>query len=212
MSNAQNLHRYRYWLSVAYRHARVSSEADDLLQDALLIALQRSILPLQTTDSDAWFAAVIRKQASMQARGAVRARQREQRHAEPHDGIDTSGIYDAGGHINVAQLLAIAAAQRSVLLLALHGLDRAEICQVLDISDDALRQRLAALKRSVAGTNLSSLGERLKIWLAARGAADVGLRRAALARGPARLAGFRMGVTDPDGHLLGIHAPRKVKT
>ncbi len=210
MNDVEDPDRYRYWLGKARAHSRISSESEDLLHNGLVIALQRSVFPLQSTDHDAWFDAVLRKQAAFQARSAVRARQREQPVFEAINSASTSQMDHASRGIDSSQLQAVPPAQRSVLLLALHGLNRAEIRQVLDLSDEVLRQRLSALRRSVFGAGLSSLSEPFQHWLASRGHADTGLRRAALARGSARLAGFRLGISDPDGHLVGIHAPRKI--
>ena len=178
-----------------------------------MIALQRSVFPLQSAEHDGWFDAVLRKQAAFQGRSAVRTRQRERLVVEAINSNSNSHVDYASRGIDISQLQAVPPAQRSVLLLALHGLSRAEVRQVLDISDDVLRQRLSALRRSVSGTGLSGLSglsEPFQHWVASRGPADTGLRRAALARGSARVAGFRMGISDPDGHLLGIHATRKL--
>lgn len=211
VGNQDHRGRYHHWLRLAHAHARVGSEAGDLLQDALLIAWQRSIFPLQSTDHDAWFSGVLRRQAAFQARGAVRARRREQITAARIDDVDVACTLDAWGPDRLP-LATLAPAQRSVLLLALHGLDRPEICQLLDISDGTLRQRLTALRRSVSGSAWSDLVEPFQRWLASCGATDTGLARAALARGAARVAGFRLGLSDPDGHVLGISAPRKADT
>ena len=124
------------------------------------------------------------------------------------DGQTNVPVADASRAVQEA-LHALPASLRAVVTLALHGLDRDEIRQVLDLPDTALRQRLTALRRRLDDSSLAGLRAPFQAWLAARAGGDGGLKRAALARGPARIAGFRMGVADPDGHLLGIHVPRR---
>ena len=68
---------YRRLRADARRHARQAQDADDLVQDALLIALEQG-----RGDDPAWLAGVIRSQAAMQARSAIRRRRRETAVAE----------------------------------------------------------------------------------------------------------------------------------
>lgn len=204
---------YTRWLRRARRLVANAAEADDLLQEALLVAFQSGRQPLVDDRHDAWFHGVLRKLAAFLARGAGRRRGREEAVATEGDTEASAADLGATGGDAVTAVRAVLAdlppAQSSVLVLVLHGLDRAEIRQVLGIADTALRQRLAALRRRLADASLGALQEPFQAWLAARNGADAGLKRATLARGPARIHGFRMGVSDPDGHLLGIHVPRR---
>ena len=68
---------YRRLRAEARRHARRAVDADDLVQDALLIALE-----LGRSDDPAWLAGVIRNQAAIQARSAILRRRRETAVAE----------------------------------------------------------------------------------------------------------------------------------
>lgn len=201
------------WLRIARRHAG-AGEADDLLQEALLVAFEAGRQPLLDDQHEAWFHGVLRKLAAFRVRSAVRRRGREEAAvadptAERVDAADHGVSVDEAVTAVRTTLMAIPPSQRSLLVLILHGLDRAEIRQVLGIADTALRQRLAGLRKRLADASLGATQEPFQAWLAVRNGAEVGLKRAALARGPARIAGFRMGMSDPDGHLLGIHVPRR---
>ena len=205
---------YAKWLDAARRASRRESEAEDLLQDALIIAFESGRAPLQGDGDAAWFRAVLERHAAFRARGAIRSRQREADFASAQQRAE--GPTDTPEHPDPSLSLIDSLAdwptsQRSVLLLALHGLDREEIRRVLDIPDTALRQRLAAIRKRLVGSTLKTLCESFQQWLGKQGAYDAGLRRAALARGPAHVEEFRLGVSDPDGHLLGLGAPRRPK-
>ena len=148
----------------------------------------------------------------IRARGAVRSRQREADFASAQP--QTQELTDTPDHLDpLRPLIGLLAdwptSQRSVLLLALHGLDREEIRCVLDLPDTALRQRLVAIRKRLVDSTLRTFCEPFQQWLGKQGGDDAGLRRAALARGPARITEFRLGVSDPDGHLLGLGAPRR---
>lgn len=214
---------YARWLRTARRYAATADDAADLLQHALLAAFEAQRQPLIDPAQAAWFQGVLRRSAAFLARGDGRRRARERAGADA--AVDASALAssletpspsqseeaspdDVRAAVRAA-MLKLPRAQRSVLLLVLHGLDRAEIRQVLGLADTALRQRLAGLKKRLADASMAGLVAPFQAWLVARNPAGGGHQRAALARGPARIAGFRMGVSDPDGHLLGIHVPRR---
>ena len=203
---------YAKWLEAARRASRRESEAEDLLQDALIIAFEAGRKPLQGDGDAPWFRTVLERQAAFRARGAVRSRQREADFASAQP--QTQELTDTPDHLDpLRPLIGLLAdwptSQRSVLLLALHGLDREEIRRVLDLPDTALRQRLVAIRKRLVDSTLRTFCEPFQQWLGKQGGDDAGLRRAALARGPARITEFRLGVSDPDGHLLGLGAPRR---
>ena len=218
---------YARWLRAARRHVPSADEAPDLLHDALIVSIEAGRQPLLEAKDAAWFHGVLRRQAALRARGTARRRERERRTAEIDTGpdsesqnparaswplIETTGAPGAERGVVAAvrrEIEGLPPSLRRVMTLILHGLDRDEIRQVLDLADTALRQRLSALKRRLSGSTLWQLREPFQVWLMARNSADAGLQRAALARGPARVPGFRMGVSDPDGHLLSIHVPRR---
>lgn len=67
--------------ALARRHARRAEEADDLLQSALLIALESGRADLSAPDNRRWLAGVIRNRALMDARSIARRHRRETRWA-----------------------------------------------------------------------------------------------------------------------------------
>lgn len=193
---------YEAWLRVARRHSRRPDEAEDLLQDALLAAVRAERHPLTDPEDGAWFRGVLERRARMRARTAVRERARTEgllaQEAAEDISCDTS-LPDA--------IDALPAALRRVLVLALNGLDRTEIRQVLGISDAALRQRLTALRRQLPGVLPDADPDALAAAYAARRlkrSTDAGIRRAALAGGPLKVGGFRFGIADDDGNLFAI--------
>lgn len=183
---------YARLLAVARRHARRADEAQDLLNEALLAAMKcgRSL----RGQDDAWIAGTIRNLALMQARSAARRRQRDADVAvdptinpappEPHD-------------LLLARIATLPRGSRTVALLALRGMDRAEIASALGLSADALRQRLMTLRRHLDGLDLPAAGVGVNMAL--------GSMRASLLRVLHRTSGI--GIRDPDGFLL-VFSPR----
>lgn len=193
---------YTQWLAVAARYARRKDEAQDLLHDALLAVSTAQRSDLSDPHNRAWLTGLIRNKAKMDARTAVRRRTRETlvaRNRRPPPAlsppVDTPVL-------NMVKSLP--PATRAVATLALHGMTRAEIAFVLRLSDVALRQRLATLRRKWAGVSDSMKDEAIE---------QVRHRRRTLGRelelGTMRrtlLALVRdvegIGTHDPDGHLI----------
>lgn len=183
---------YQALLRLAAFHARRRDEAEDLLHDALIAALAQGRLPWQ--EGTAWFRGVLRQQAAMAARSAVRRRRREALAAVP-DHQEAARLHEPWKA--VADL---PRGQRIVALLILTGHNRAEICHLLRIPDEALRQRLSALKRKLGQ---AEAGEPLAEFTQLNGNLAAGaLRRALLPvmrRGEASFGSY-----DPDGHLFAV--------
>lgn len=184
---------YRDLLRLARRYA-FAAEAEDIVQDAVLAAVGADLDPADPA-AQPWLRGTVRRRAAFVARTAARRRRREQSWAwfrptaaEPV----TDGAFPT-------PLLALPSAQRSVLALALSGHHRREIAHALGIQDAALRQRIAALRRSLRslGVDMPDEGRMLA------GHLDHGRLRAALLQ----LIGHRpggFGSYDPDGHLFVI--------
>lgn len=180
---------YRDLLALARRHARNAAEAEDLLHEALIVALATGAK--QPASARPWLAGVMRNMARMQARTGTRRRLRERRFAAlsaDRTGSDTSSMPDLSG---------LSPALRVVALLALSGHSRAEIRYLLRLGDEALRQRIAGVRR-----HLRTAGEGTPEGLPAlNGPLAFGaIRRGLLpmaARGKAFLASH-----DPDGHPI----------
>lgn len=142
---------------------------------------------------------VMRNKARMAARGRFRASAR--------DGtwLTERAPQDAATPSSVAEILSgLPLSLRSVAALALAGQTRREIAYLLKLTDTALRQRLSALRRTLAarGTpmpdGLPGLG----------GALDYGRIRDALLPMLLRQGGM-IAAHDPDGHLFVIRGSQK---
>ncbi len=182
-----------------------SAEAEDLVQDTLLAALQAG-----RCDAP-WLAGTMRRQAAMAVRAQVRRRQREHMaSALPHEGSEDPAQAQA---LDLAPVLRrMPRSARQVMALALHGLAPGEIRWILQIAPAAFRQRLVSIRRVLdtlppalrptAGERVHLGSQRTDETLALGS-----MRRAlgnAMARGPA------LGSHDPDGHLLLIDAQAHV--
>ncbi|MGY6710705.1 MAG: RNA polymerase sigma factor [Rhizobiaceae bacterium] len=126
-------------LAIARRHARPGIEADDLLQDALTVALTAGRNP--DARNRAWLAGTMRNLAAMAARSAGRRRRREE-----HTQTDLSAGTSPEASV-MPELEDLPPALRIVALLALSGHNRVEIRHLLRISDTALRQRISGIRR-----------------------------------------------------------------
>jgi DNA-directed RNA polymerase specialized sigma24 family protein len=186
-------HRYRDLLRQARRLTRSAAAAEDLLHDALVVALQSG------RDDPAWLAGVLRLQAAQQARAAVRRRRRETAVAsaaavEPIRAMPS----------DPAWLQRLPPAARRVAVLALHGLTAEEIRWIVGATPAAFRQRLTSIRKTLGTLPQALRAEALALAYLrdpARSAdLQFGLVRRALKA--ALTAGDGLGTHDPDGHLL----------
>jgi len=177
---------------MALRYAAAPDQADDLVQDLLLTALEQQRV-WNETGFHAWARGVFRRRALFIARTEGRRRRREASYAAdadpsqpaiaklPHEFIDT-----------------LPPSLKTVALLANVGLGRTEIGSLLGIADTALRQRISALRR--AWRNHGGTPEVTEL---PRGYPYLsGPRRRSLRDDLVRQPGARFAVTDPDGHSL----------
>jgi RNA polymerase sigma factor (sigma-70 family) len=209
---------YRQLRSEARRHVRKAEDTDDLLQDALLIALENG------RDDPAWLCGVIRNQAAMQARSAIRRRRREAATAEAV-AVETAAVEAETAHDpdrtqpSVAGLLErLPPAARRVAVLALHGLNAEEIRWILGLSATAFRQRLTSIRKALAMLAPAQRAEAMALAYVRDPARSADLqfglvRRTLIAamRGTGRNAADgvlpvdALGTHDADGHLLILH-------
>ncbi|WP_429911012.1 RNA polymerase sigma factor [Glycocaulis sp.] len=184
---------YADLLAFARQRSRLIHEAEDLVQNALLAALEAGRADLDDVQIRRWLRGVIRNQARMDARSAARRKAREAGHVPP-DGDDTA---DAQTNSPVFEWVrSLSPSLRPVAALALTGHTRAEIRSALGLSDTALRQRLRALKRAAQAGGVEMEG-----FAALRPDLAHGLLRRGM---PAMLArrSATFGTYDPDGNLL----------
>ena len=194
-----NIDAYRCLRTEARRHVRRAADADDLVQDALLIALEQG-----RSDDPAWLAGVIRNQAAMQARSAVRRRRREAAVTED----DVAPTHEETPPSAGALLERLPPAARRVAVLALHGLNAEEIRWVLGIGAAAFRQRLTSIRKTLGALPPSQRAEALALAYVRDPARTVelqfGLVRRALKAALLGRAGI--GTHDVDGHLIVLRA------
>lgn len=201
MLDAARLQRLR---GVARRHCRAGQDADDLLQDALIVAIGAG--RLRDRDLDAWITGVMRNIAATARRGAARRARREAAFVEVASaaGFPEGGLADG---LPAGFVAALPPSLRIVALLAGAGATRAEIRHVAGIADEALRQRIGALKarwrahRATSGDDEPGQGASARLPLPF-GA----IRRALLPI--ARRPGTALASHDPDGHLIAFDFSR----
>lgn len=185
---------YLELLQRARQQSRREDEAGDLLQTALLIAIEAERGDMTRRENRRWLGGVLRNRARHEARSAVRRRQRETgfqqiRNIDGEPDAETAGVdgFVAG----------LPPALRTTALLALTGHTKAEIAWLLDLPDTALRKRISDIRRRWRKSGLSlppgSGGP--------RGDFAFGLMRRALLRS-SRAAGVELASHDPDGHLF----------
>ena len=173
--------------ALARRVSRRADEADDLVQDALLTALECGRTNLAAPETRRWLAGVIRNRAAFDARTSVRRRRRETgwSEAQPATAASTETLTPELAHLSPAL--------RVTVLLALSGHTRQEIGWLLNLSDVALRQRISQLKRALDTTPTPDA--------TLTGPLAFGrIRRALL--GPTRRPDAILASHDPDGHLF----------
>jgi DNA-directed RNA polymerase specialized sigma24 family protein len=186
---------YRTLRAQARRLARSAEDADDLVQDVLIVALEsgRSDLP--------WLSGTLRNLAAMQARSAVCRRRRE--------AIVSTEASAAAETVpttcDAQQLLhQMPPAARRVAILALHGLGGDEIRWILGLSATAFRQRLTSIRKALGTLPPTLRAEMLALAYMRDPSRSVdlqfGLVRRALKAALGGEAG--LGTHDADGHLL----------
>ena len=172
--------------ALARRVARRSGDADDLVQQAILAALEAGRSDLAAPETRRWLAGVIRKRAAFDARTAGRSRRRETAWSEAQPQADDVRTDNPG-------LPPLSPALKVTALLALSGHTRQEIGWLLNLSDAALRQRVSQLRRALAKAEPAG-GD-------PSGALAFGrIRQALLA--PGRRNNAFLASHDPDGHLF----------
>jgi len=190
---------YLTLLRQARRLARQRPEAEDLLQDCLLIALEARRGDLTRVENRRWLAGVMKNRALLDGRSAVRRRQRE---ADFH-----ATVTDVAPKLipSVPAVADLPPALRTTALLALSGHNRTEIAWLLQLSDTALRKRISEIRRRWSGG-----GDDVPHMVALRGNLPFGLmRRALLSR--VRRRRVALGSHDPDGNLFVVSSQTPVR-
>ena len=186
-------------LRQAQRAARNRPEAEDLFQTVWLAAAEAGRADLTSAVNRRWFVGALRKRSIFEARTAVRRRAREQRAAltDAHTGET--------GEVPVRFVEGLPPKLRTTALLVLTGHSKREILWLLRMSEPALRQRVADIRRRWRVEN----GGPLDSVSGLRGPLDFGIIRRALLP-PARSPGVVLASHDPDGHLFVVSTSRNV--
>lgn len=185
---------YLRLLRGAQGRTRRAGEAEDLLQAALLCAVEAGRGDMSASENRRWLGGVLRNRALHEARSAARRRRREADYA-----LDAAAEAEAGASAtDPADFIAtLPPGLRTTALLVVTGHTKPEIAWLLDLSDVALRQRISELKRRCLQLGLrGAIGGR-----ALQGDLPFGLLRRALI-GVVRPAATEFGTHDPDGHLF----------
>lgn len=170
----------------ARRHARRPEEADDLLQAALLAALEAGRTDLASPETRRWLSGVIRNRAAFDARTSARRRRREAAWTESQTPPEHPCRNDVATE-------GLPPSLRLTALLALSGHTRREIGWLLNLSDTALRQRISQLRRALQDAPAPQADPSGPLAFGR-------IRRALLA--PARRENAFLASHDPDGHLF----------
>ena len=178
-------------IAIARRNAGPAT-AEDVVQDAMLIAVEAGRHDLADAATARWLTGVVRNRAKMAARTAHRRIGRETAWAQSlgdEPGTDTPQL---------AQLLdGLSPALRALAALVLTGHNRREIAYLLRLPDTALRQRISALRRHLLARGIAAPGEMIGLNL------DLAYGRIRDALLPAlRRHGGAFASHDPDGHIF----------
>lgn len=175
---------------VAKRCSAVPHEAEDLVQEVLLAAIEKQrdwndpqFLP--------WAAGAVRNWATFAARTAARRRKREHSYAvhwpQPADVVPA---------LPESFIAGLPRSRRVVARLVNLGMSRAEIAYLLQLSDAALRQRISGVRRAFAAfTGESESDPQIA------SPPDGRARRALKASLPMHARPI-FGIRDPDGNPL----------
>lgn len=173
--------------ALARRVSRRAEEADDLVQEALLTALEAGRTNLSSPETRRWLAGVIRNRAAFDARTSARRRRRETGWSEAQPAAASRSETTA------PELAHLSPGLRVTALLALSGHTRQEIGWLLNLSDTALRQRISQLKRALDAAPTPDADPSGPLAFGR-------IRRALL--GPTRRPDAILASHDPDGHLF----------
>jgi len=184
---------YAELVALARRHARRSAEAEDIVQEVLIAAVEAGRGDFSQPANRRWMAGAIRRRAAFDARSAARRREREARwQAERQPDRDRQDTESLAGILGQ-----LPKSLRVVAALAVSGHSRIEIAYLLGLNDTALRQRIRALKVALGKKGVVMPAEMIGLNL------DLAYGAIRQALAPAlRRHGGAFATHDPDGHIL----------
>jgi RNA polymerase sigma-70 factor (ECF subfamily) len=186
-----NKNYYANLLRYAYKVTLHKEEAEDLLQTALLVAVEAKRSDLTCVKNRRWLMGVLRNQSVFNARSAARRKKREATLT------NTNNIHTYNDETATYFIDSLPPSLKTTALLVLTGHCKKEIIWLLRVSDAALRQRIAEIKRRWQQTGARQI-------LELEGLAEdlpFGQIRKALLNAPCRDEAT-LASHDPDGHLF----------
>jgi RNA polymerase sigma-70 factor (ECF subfamily) len=183
---------YLSLLRCARRRSRLADEAGDLLQSALLAAIEAQRGDMTRSENRRWLVGVLRNRALHEARSAARRRQRESAYMLRNTAEEAALAEEVEPFVTT-----LPPALRTTALLAFTGHTKPEIAWLLSLSDAALRKRLSEIRQRWRQSGLPilpGLGD-------PRGDLPFGhIRRTLISR--VQDAHVVLASHDPDGHLF----------
>lgn len=212
---------YSHLLNTARSIAYSADEAQDLLQEALIIAITENRLDFSLQSNQKWLAGVMRKKALQESRTISRRKKRDEVYTSAKPQISGASQVEDVDHskdtLNTF-LNSLAPAARKVAILIMHGLNRSEICTLLSLKDTAFRQRLTTIRKALGPLPPAMQQEVMALAYASRHKRDasaislpVGLIRKALLRSLTNDTQRSLGTHDPSGHLIVVSTPHQKK-
>lgn len=180
----------------ARRFTKRADEAEDLLQEVLLSAIEAGRSDLSDPDNRRWMVGALRKRALFEARTAARRKNRDSSYSDSFDQVIDPSIKPKES-MPLEFLSTLPKSLRTTTLLILTGHSKQEIIYLLQITDQAFRQRLTSIRKRWKASNntpiedLSMLDSSLPLGL---------IRKALLM--PAKSEDVHLASHDPDGNLF----------
>ncbi|WP_339067785.1 sigma factor [Teredinibacter turnerae] len=182
---------YDELLSYARKMTFYGDEAEDLLQTALLAALEANRGDITHEANRRWLVGVLRKQSLFVARTAARRKKREA-------AVTCVGQSSAENAPSTSDFVnTLPPKLKTTALLILTGHSKLEIAFLLRVSDCALRQRIAQIKKQWRLFDGRSVFELPGL----SGELAYGRIRQALLKAPVRNK-VTLATHDPSGHLI----------
>ena len=167
-------------------------DAEDIVQDALLVAVSSGRADLGDAATARWLAGVVRNKARMAARSRMRGTRRDTAWMEL-----SPPPASAPDQLPAQTLSGLSPALRAVVALALTGHNRREIGYLLNLDDAALRQRIAKLRARMVASGIELPRGMPGLNL------DIAYGRIRDALLPLLIRqGGHLASHDPDGHLF----------
>lgn len=212
---------YTQLLNTAKGIAYNEEEAQDLLQEALIVAIKENRLDFAEDGNQKWLYGVMRKKALQESRTISRKKKRDEAYISEKPQISETGQNEEvkGSKDPLHTFLAgLPPAARRVAILVMHGLTRPEICTLLELSSSAFRQRLTSIRKALGPLPPSLQQEVMALAYASRRERDskaasfpVGLIRKALLKSLVHDENKAVGTHDPSGHLIVVSTPGQKK-